>query len=347
MPDKFLRTERGFTIIELLTVLVIISVLTTISIVAYNGVREKARLARVKTNVSEIVVSLDNYATDNFTRYPALTQYHVQLPPSGSYETDPNPPAPPAAGEPPVLVWMGNAVIGGSPGLVDTGNPLQDDFYRDMLPSPPDTTSFFRDLPNQNAYGDGPMTVVDELAKTGRLEAYPVNPLRGPGIPMVNIAHMLYVYDAYANNYQWVDFTVDANGELRTGLCAARPAREGVYEPIPVIWNEDTYPQGDFAYIPFNVNPQGKTCEGYWIICYGDTETLYNSPYNKYALDPLLNDFDPNFANWPNFPPPYGDGDPTSPPVQGTVEFEIKRLMQGALDVRATIYQDQLVQTEQ
>lgn len=351
MHFKIKKPQRGFTIVELLTVLVIISVLMTISIVAYNGARHRARLARVKTNVGEIALALDNYQMDKNGKYPSLTVYHNTLPPNGSYTTDPNPPADPTPGVPAVLKRMGNAVIGGSPALADTGNPLQDDFYNDNNPA---FVSFFRDRQGEVAWdGDlsnftGVMNPVDQLARNGQIDAYPENPLRGPGIPMVNIAHMLYDYDAQTNDSQWVQFTVNANGETRMGLCAARPVREGVYEPIPFIWNEDTYPQGDFAYIPMQFTTgQGTYCTGYWLICYGDLNTLENSPYNKYALNRDLIPYDVSFANWPNLPPPYGDGISSTPPAPDTVEFEIKRLVQGALEIRATIFEDQLRETMQ
>jgi len=325
--------------IELLTVLVIIGVLTTIAAVTYGRARDRARLARVKSNVGEIVLSLSDYARDHNGRYPALAVYHNQLPGSIS-GTDPNPPSDPQEGYPPVIRRMGNAIIGGGPPLVDTGNPLQDDFYRDEDTS---TLSAFRTRPNEPDGPPEPMHPVDELALNGHMDAYPVNPLAGPGVPMKNIAFMLYDYDTQTNDNQWVEVTVSMNGEARMGLCAAQPAPGGFYDPIPLIWDETTYPQGDFAYIPMEfTNEQGRYCNGYWIISYGDLNTLQTSPYNKYSLDPINgNPIDPNFANWPNLPPPYGDGSPTTPPAAGTVEYEIKRLMLGALDVRASIFEDQ------
>jgi len=335
--------------IELLTVLVIIAVLTTISAVTYNRAREKARLARVKTNVGEMHLMLAEFARDHSGHYPALTLYHHELPPSGGYTTTPNPPSSyPDGTVPAVIKRMGNAIIGGGPALVDTGKPLQDDFWRDELP---DTVSFFRLLQNQlSGIADGRLVPIDALGKNSLFEAYPVNPLKGPGEPMVNVAHMLYDYDTQTNAYQWVTFNVAAGPETRTGLCAARPAPGGVYEPIWPIWDEVSYPQGDFAYIPLEfTSEQGTYCSGYWIIDYGDLTTLANSPYNKYSLDPNtpypFTPMDPAYANWPNLPPPFGDGSPNTPPAPGTVEFEIKRMVLGALEIRATVYEDQLSQS--
>jgi len=327
--------------IELLIALVIIGILATIAMVTFNRAKERALLARVKSNVGEIELSLDDYQSDHCGLYPALTVYHSALPASGNLTTNPGPPGDPDPNEPQVLKRMGNALIGGGPKLIDTGDPLQDDFYKDEDDY---AISYFRNRQGERAFGE-PMTPVDELVLGGHVDAYPENPLKGPGTPMVNIAYMLYDYDSQTNDFQWVEMTVaPANSEVRTGLCAARPAAEGVYEPISVIWDEVTYPQGDFAYIPFEFSTeQGKYCKGYWIICYGDLTTLKTSEYNKFALRSDLTPFDPgpDYANWPNLPWPYGDGVPTTPPVQGTVEFEIKRLIQGALDVRHTVFEDQ------
>lgn len=351
MFHKIVKSQQGFTIVELLTVLIIISVLTTISIVAYGGAKHRARLARIKTNVGEIAIALDNYQMDKNGKYPALTVYHNTLPPTDpprlfGYTTTPNPPSDPIPGIPVIVKRLGNAIIGGGPPLVDTGNPLQDDFYRDTNPL---DVSFFRNRQQEVQWGGDPddftgaMNPVDQLARNGQLNAYPHNPLAGPGIPMVNIAHILYEYDTQTNDFSFVEFTVTATGETRMGLCAARPVAGGFYEPIDIIWNEDTYPQGDFAYIPMEfTSEQGTYCSGYWIISYGDLSTLENSDYNKFALNKDLYEYDSNYSNWPNLPWPYGDGIASTPPALNSVEYEIKRLVQGALDIRATIFEDQL-----
>ncbi len=348
------RSQRGFTMIEILMVVAIIGVLTTISLVTYGQAKERARLHAVKNNVSLLVLSLDDFARDHQGKYPALTDYHSQLATryirddgisddGGNLTTDPGPPGEPLPNSFTPYKRRGNAIIGGGPPLADTSSAMQDDFYTDFLT---DWVSAFRLLLYQpNAPADGPMIPIDALAKNGHLSSYPTNPLAGPGVPMVNIAHMLYDYDAGTNDYNFIEFTV--MGESRLGFTAARPGAGGLWEPYQTIWTEENYPKGDFAYIPFDFSTmQGTHCNGYWIICYGDLGTLRNGEYNKYSLYPDGSDIDPTYQNWPNFPPPYGDGDPTSPPMWGGIDYEVKRLMLGALDVRATIFEDQFTMRE-
>lgn len=64
-----LQYKKGFTIVELLIVIVVISILATISIVAYNGVQERARDSQRRGDVQAIVKALELYYIDN-GRYP-------------------------------------------------------------------------------------------------------------------------------------------------------------------------------------------------------------------------------------------------------------------------------------
>jgi general secretion pathway protein G len=57
--------HSGFTIVELLIVIVVIAVLAAISIVAYNGVQERARDSQRKQDVASIVKALELYYIDN------------------------------------------------------------------------------------------------------------------------------------------------------------------------------------------------------------------------------------------------------------------------------------------
>jgi prepilin-type N-terminal cleavage/methylation domain-containing protein len=52
---KKMKDERGFTIVELLIVIVVIAILAAIVIVAYNGIQNRARDTQNKTDASSIV----------------------------------------------------------------------------------------------------------------------------------------------------------------------------------------------------------------------------------------------------------------------------------------------------
>lgn len=61
--------QRGFTIVELLIVIVIIAILAAITIVAFNGVQQRARDAKRKQDVAQIAKLLSIYELDNGPMY--------------------------------------------------------------------------------------------------------------------------------------------------------------------------------------------------------------------------------------------------------------------------------------
>jgi prepilin-type N-terminal cleavage/methylation domain-containing protein len=60
--DK-LKTEKGFTIVELLIVIVVIGILAAIVIVAYNGVTQRSKLAQYQTDVNAMVKKAEAYGS--------------------------------------------------------------------------------------------------------------------------------------------------------------------------------------------------------------------------------------------------------------------------------------------
>jgi len=64
--------QTGFTIVELLIVIVVIAILAAISIVAYNGIQLRARNANTAAVVSAYQKALIQYATVNGS-YPPIT----------------------------------------------------------------------------------------------------------------------------------------------------------------------------------------------------------------------------------------------------------------------------------
>lgn len=57
--------SRGFTIVELLIVIVVIAILASITIVAYNGIQQNARDSGRKSDIAAIAKALKMYAADN------------------------------------------------------------------------------------------------------------------------------------------------------------------------------------------------------------------------------------------------------------------------------------------
>lgn len=61
--------NRGFTIVELLIVIVVIAILAAITVVAYNGIQQSARDSNRKSDVQLIVKALELYYAEN-NNYP-------------------------------------------------------------------------------------------------------------------------------------------------------------------------------------------------------------------------------------------------------------------------------------
>ncbi len=70
--DKLQRvkSKTGFTIVELLIVIVVIAILAAISIVAYNGIQQRARDSQRQNDIVLLKKSLELYYINN-GRYPA------------------------------------------------------------------------------------------------------------------------------------------------------------------------------------------------------------------------------------------------------------------------------------
>jgi prepilin-type N-terminal cleavage/methylation domain-containing protein len=64
------QKQSGFTIVELLIVIVVIAILATITIVAYNGVSNRAKASAAQSLVSQAVRKVMAYAVDNAGDYP-------------------------------------------------------------------------------------------------------------------------------------------------------------------------------------------------------------------------------------------------------------------------------------
>jgi prepilin-type N-terminal cleavage/methylation domain-containing protein len=56
--------SKGFTIVEIIVVVVVIGVLASIVVIAYNGVQENARLSKIKSDINQIIKAV-NIARNN------------------------------------------------------------------------------------------------------------------------------------------------------------------------------------------------------------------------------------------------------------------------------------------
>lgn len=84
------QKATGFTIVELLIVIVVIGILAAITIVAYNGVQNKAKIAALQSSVTQLSKKLDSVRTlDPANAYPAsLAAANVSAPSNVTYSVN-------------------------------------------------------------------------------------------------------------------------------------------------------------------------------------------------------------------------------------------------------------------
>jgi general secretion pathway protein G len=64
MRDKMRRSQDGFTLIELMVVILIIGLLATIVVQSLRGATDKAKRVKAEADISEIKTALDRYYLD-------------------------------------------------------------------------------------------------------------------------------------------------------------------------------------------------------------------------------------------------------------------------------------------
>lgn len=88
------KTTSGFTIVELLIVIVVIAILAAISMVAYRGVQDRANDAAVVNDLAVLKKKIELYKVDNSDLYPGGAGNGTLLPldfkmTKGAYMTSP------------------------------------------------------------------------------------------------------------------------------------------------------------------------------------------------------------------------------------------------------------------
>lgn len=71
--DLLKPRARGFTIVELLIVVVVIAILAAITIVSYQGITARANDAAVQNDLSAFAKRIQLYAVENYGTYPTTT----------------------------------------------------------------------------------------------------------------------------------------------------------------------------------------------------------------------------------------------------------------------------------
>jgi prepilin-type N-terminal cleavage/methylation domain-containing protein len=72
-----MNKQKGFTLIELLVVIAIIGILSTLAVVSLNNARQKARDAKIVSDVKNMQTALELYFNDSGTYPGALTSGSV------------------------------------------------------------------------------------------------------------------------------------------------------------------------------------------------------------------------------------------------------------------------------
>jgi len=79
--------KTGFTIVELLIVVVVIAILAAITVVAYNGIQNRAKQSAVQSALSQATKKIMLYAVVNGDAYPIqLSEAGVQSDPKTTYQ---------------------------------------------------------------------------------------------------------------------------------------------------------------------------------------------------------------------------------------------------------------------
>jgi general secretion pathway protein G len=81
MPDKRLRAPAGFSLLELMIVVVVVGLLATLAVPAYNGFIDKARIKSAIGDIGSLHIKLEEFRIKNNDQLPAnLNELNIDVP---------------------------------------------------------------------------------------------------------------------------------------------------------------------------------------------------------------------------------------------------------------------------